>query len=283
MPGRLSLPKTLPTGSTQKVIQSVVWMERDGATDDQLRRRFPVSDDELKLARQMQTLLRTLAAPKPTTDTSSGSPTVTSTDLRATLPVLGEPILMWTGKNKTELNSKGMQMQSERMKSVTAVAADFAGGMKKATGQQFEGTGGARFLMFFVSRMSFLFEGASIKPTVATNALKRLDSLTPETVKAWKSTLDEFTPDTAEYAVAAMLLPIDGLYDKDRYSQTAADRYLSRLKSLSKDAVQRWLKEVDQYDGNEVVVAMTLITLDRFFDGSKFNERNFKDALDKLK
>ena len=79
--------------------------------------------------------------------------------------------------------------------------------------------------------------------------------------------------------VPLVLIPVDALYEGQKYSAERAKKYLARLKQLTADDVALWLDKVDEFGGTRLDAAMNIILLDDYFDKETFQRDKFKAAI----
>ena len=84
-------------------------------------------------------------------------------------------------------------------------------------------------------------------------------------------------------AVPLVLIPVDALYEGQKYSPERAKKYLARLKQLTADDVSLWKDKVDEFGGTRLDAAMNIILLDDYFDKEKFQRDKFKAAIEARK
>jgi hypothetical protein len=225
------------------------------------------------------------------TPSDTGKP---ARSLRSILPIAGEPLV----------TSSSIGLLMDRMKA--AVESDelraWFSSMEKATEQDIPFKAASRqevaiglilpldetssvkdtvsLIRFLGERMTVLFNKNKFKPAESKKLLKRLNSLKPENVKAWESafhkTLDK---NVSKVFVVGILLPVDGLYESDTYSSVRAEHYLKRLGQISKEDVQLWKYEVDQFGGTELDAAMNIALLEAVFEKEKFQRAKFKELV----
>jgi hypothetical protein len=176
-----------------------------------------------------------------------------------------------------------MQQMTSRMKSFPPDPSKaWVSGIEKASGETQNQGKLAEFLMFFVSRMSILFDGDNFKSDVSDKLLHRLASVDSEQVQKWKVEYDKVLGQNMnKVPIAFILLPVDRFYESDRYMTDRAGIYRERLKQLSKEDVKRWIDEIDQYGGSELDGAMNIILIDEFFNGERFDKETYNALLNK--
>lgn len=79
-----------------------------------------------------------------------------------------------------------------------------------------------------------------------------------------------------------VLIPVDALYDGQKYSPNRANKYLNRLMQLTAEDVALWQAKVDQWGGTKLDAAVNIILLDDFFDREKFLRDKFRAAIEAI-
>jgi hypothetical protein len=79
--------------------------------------------------------------------------------------------------------------------------------------------------------------------------------------------------------VPLVLIPVDALYEGQKYSAERAKKYLARMKQLTADDVSLWKDKVDEWGGTRLDASMNIILLDDYFDKEKFQRDKFKAAI----
>jgi hypothetical protein len=143
----------------------------------------------------------------------------------------------------------------------------------------------------FVIHMSVAFDGVKWNAKSADNLFRRAQTMPASEAKVWKEAFEALLKkeigqtDTSicdggpAWAVPLVLIPVDALYEGQKYSAERAKKYLARLKQLTADDVSLWKEKVDQWGGTELDAAMNIILLDDYFDKEKFQRDKFKAAI----
>jgi len=133
----------------------------------------------------------------------------------------------------------------------------------------------------FVSRMSVAFDGLKWNAKAADILFKRAQTMPPSEAKVWKEAFERVLNEKMEPAcmVPLVLIPVDALYEGQKYSAECAKKYLARTKQLTADDVSLWKDKVDEYGGTRLDAAMNIILLDDYFDKEKFQRDKFKAAI----
>jgi hypothetical protein len=143
----------------------------------------------------------------------------------------------------------------------------------------------------FVIHASAAFDGLKWNAKTADNLFRRAQTLPASEGKAWKEAFEvllkkeigqtdttNFTGGPA-WAVPLVLIPVDALFDGQRYSADRAQKYRARLKQLTADDVSLWRDKVDEWGGTRLDAAMNIVLLDEFFAAEKFQRDKLKAAV----
>jgi hypothetical protein len=143
----------------------------------------------------------------------------------------------------------------------------------------------------FVSHMSVAFDGLKWNAKRADNLFQRAQTLPASEAKVWKEAFETLLKkeigqtDTSicdggpTWAVPLVLIPVDALYEGQKYGAERAKKYLARLKQLTADDVSLWKDKVDEFGGTRLDAATNIILLDDYFDKEKFQRDKFKAAI----
>lgn len=137
----------------------------------------------------------------------------------------------------------------------------------------------------FVSRVSVAFDGLKWNAKSADNLFQRAKTMPSSEAKSWKEALERVLNDEVEPAcrVPLVLIPVDAIYEGQKYSAERAQKYLARLRQLTADDVALWLDQVDEFGGTRLDAAMNIILLDDYFDKETFQRNKFKVAIEARK
>jgi hypothetical protein len=139
----------------------------------------------------------------------------------------------------------------------------------------------------FVSRMGVAFDGLKWNAKAAEILFQRAQTIRPSEAKLWKDAFERLLGEKFEPASMCMIplvmIPVDALYEGQRYSAERAQKYLARLKQLTADDVALWKEKVDQFGGTRLDAAMNLVLLDDYYDKEKFQRDKFKAAVQSRK
>ncbi len=139
-------------------------------------------------------------------------------------------------------------------------------------------------LYFLGDRMSILYNGGIPRLDISKKLVNRLQSLKPFDVDNWQDGFQIVRGQQPRKSVTALyLIPVDQLFQSDQYSTENGKKYLLRLKSIPKEAIDRWEKEVDKYGGFDMDAAMNIILVDMFFEEERFNQEVYDEAVRSLK
>ena len=119
-----------------------------------------------------------------------------------------------------------------------------------------------------VSRLSVAFDGLKWNAKAADILFQRAQTIPPSEAKIWKEAFERLLNNKIEQAclVPLVLIPVDALYEGQKYSAERAKKYLARMKQLTADDVALWRDKVDQWGGTRLDAAMNIILLDDYFD-----------------
>ena len=143
--------------------------------------------------------------------------------------------------------------------------------------------------------MSVAFDGLKWNVKRADILFKRAQTLPASEAKVWKEAFESLLKkeigqtDTSIYDggptwdVPLVLIPVDALYEGQKYSAERAKKYLARMKQLTADDVSLWKDKVDEWGGTKLDAAMNIILLDNFFEKEKFQRDKFKAAIEAKK
>ena len=133
----------------------------------------------------------------------------------------------------------------------------------------------------FVSRVSVAFDGLKWNAKAADILFQRAQTIPASEAKIWKEAFERLLNEKIEPAcmVPLVLIPVDALYDGQKYSAERARKYLARLKQLTADDVALWRDKVDEWGGTRLDAAMNIILLDDYFDKETFQRDKFKAAV----
>jgi hypothetical protein len=147
----------------------------------------------------------------------------------------------------------------------------------------------------FVIRLSAAFDDLKWNAKSADGLFKRAQTMPASEAKVWKEAFEvllnkkmwqtETETETTSYAggptwgVPLVLIPVDALYEGQKYSVERGQKYRARLKQLTAEDVSRWKDKVDKFGGTELDAAVNIILLDNYFDEEKFQRARFKAAI----
>jgi hypothetical protein len=133
----------------------------------------------------------------------------------------------------------------------------------------------------FVSRMSVAFDRLKWNAKTAGILFQRAQTIPPSEAKVWKEAFKRVLNDEIEpaFLVPLVLIPVDALYEGQKYSAERAKKYLARLKQLTADDVSLWKDKVDEWGGTRLDAATNIILLDEYFDKEEFQRDKFKAAI----
>jgi hypothetical protein len=130
----------------------------------------------------------------------------------------------------------------------------------------------------FVTHMSVAFDGLkwNAKSADAKAWKKAFEALLKKKIGQTDTEVLDGGP---AWAVPLVLIPVDALYEGQKYSAERAKKYLARLKQLTADDVSLWKDKVDEFGGTRLDAAVNIILLDDYFENEKFQRDKFKAAI----
>jgi hypothetical protein len=143
----------------------------------------------------------------------------------------------------------------------------------------------------FAIHLSVAFDDLQWNAKTADALLERARTLAAAEAKLWKEALEALLKkeigqtDTTSYAggpawaVPLVLIPVDALHEKQKYSAERGKKYRARLKQLTAEDVSLWKGKVDRFGGTELDAAINIILLDDYFDKEQFQRDKFKAAI----
>jgi hypothetical protein len=137
-----------------------------------------------------------------------------------------------------------------------------------------------KFMRFLTEHMSILFDGANYRTDVGEKLAQRMATLSPGVVGVWKAKFDTLVgAKVGDVFVAAVLLPVDDLFDGNDYNNSKAEKFVRRLGSLSPRDIDAWMKHVERGRGTRLDAAVSIVRLEAFFNGSEFNRSLYDRSL----
>lgn len=146
----------------------------------------------------------------------------------------------------------------------------------------------------FAIRLSVAFDDLKWNPRAADKLLQRW-TLPAAEAAAWKRAFEALLKkpigqtDTEnldggpEWAVPLVLIPVDALYEGEKYSAGRGGKYRARLKQLTAADVSLWRDKVDAFGGTKLDAAVNIVLLDDYFDEETFQRERFQAAIKTLK
>lgn len=143
----------------------------------------------------------------------------------------------------------------------------------------------------FVVHLSVAFDDLQWNARTADGLFKRAQTLPASEAKAWKEAFEallkkeigqtdtEILDGGPEWAIPLVLIPVDDLYEGQKYSAERGKKYLARLKQLTAEDVSLWKDKVDEYGGTKLDAAFNIILLDDYFDKETYQPDKFKAAV----
>jgi len=133
----------------------------------------------------------------------------------------------------------------------------------------------------FPTNMSVLFNGGKYNENLHKRFAKRLRSMPEREFANWvKATVKILSADTSIWSLALTLVAVDPLFDKaDHYVPERAGKYLKRPQGLSIKHIALWVRKIRVYGTIPDDAALSIMLIDDFFDGDRFNEKVFNEVL----
>ncbi len=218
----------------------------------------------------------------------------TASDLGKIRPPGGVPLMF--GAPGHEISVDAVERARHRLEAVPPTDLEkWVVELQRIIGKQLkEGLPSARQVCRtdFVIHMSLAFDGLKWNRTAADNLFRRARTLPASEAKVWKEAFELLLKkkigqtDTSicdggpEWAVPLVLIPVDALFEGQKYNPDRAKKYLARMKQLTSDDVALWLDKVDAFGGTRLDAAMNIILLDDYFEKEKFQRDKFKAAIE---
>lgn len=134
---------------------------------------------------------------------------------------------------------------------------------------------------YFVSHLSVAFDGLKWNAKTADKLFQRAQTMPPSEARAWREAFETLLNEEIKqaYAVPLVLIPVDAIYEGQKYREERAKEYLARIKRLTAEDVSLWKDKVDEFGGTRLDAAMNIILLDDYFDQGRFQRDKFKAAI----
>lgn len=212
-------------------------------------------------------------------------------DLGKIRPPGGEPLPH--GKPGTPISVEYLNKARKRLEAVPEQdMTRWVGELERIMGTKLEGDLAKQACRtYFVTRLSLAFDDLEWNAKAADKLYRRAQTLPTAEARAWKEALEAVLKkeigQTAKhnlaggpaYAVPLVLLPVDALYEGEKYSAGRGKKYLTRLKQLTAEDVSLWKDKVDQFAGTSLDAAINIILLDDYFAREKFQRNRFQAAV----
>ncbi len=142
----------------------------------------------------------------------------------------------------------------------------------------------------FVIHLSLAFDDLEWNARRAASLFDRAQSVPANEAKAWKEAFEAVLKkeigqtDTTifaggpAWAVPLALIPVDALYEGQKYGAQRGKKYRARLKQLTAEDVSLWIARVDKFGGSQLDAAVNITLLDDYFDKEQFQRDKFKAA-----
>jgi hypothetical protein len=143
----------------------------------------------------------------------------------------------------------------------------------------------------FVIHVSVAFDDLKWNAKTADDLFKRAQTMPATEAKVWKEAFEvllkkkigqtdaEVFDGGPEWAVPLVLIPVDALHERQKYSAERGKKYLARLKQLTAEDVSLWKDKVDKFGGTELDAAVNIVLLDDYFDKELFQRDQFQAAI----
>jgi hypothetical protein len=144
----------------------------------------------------------------------------------------------------------------------------------------------------FVIHLSVAFDDLKWNAKTADDLFERAQTIPATEAKVWKEAFEVLLKkeigqtDTTNYAggpawaVPLVLIPVDALHERQKYSVERGKKYRARLKQLTAEDISLWKDKVDKYGGTELDAAVNIILLDDYFDKEQFKRDKFQAAIE---
>jgi hypothetical protein len=205
----------------------------------------------------------------------------TSTDLGRIQPPGGVPLM--PGGAGIEITPGAIERMRQRLEAAPAADLEkWVVELERITDKKLDGgleRQGCR--TYFVTRMSVAFDGLKWNAKSADALFKRAQTMPATEAKAWKQAFETLLNEKFEraYVVPLVLVPVDALYEGEKYSVERAKTYLARMKQLTADDVSLWNDKVDGFGGTRLDAAINITLLDGYFENEKFQREKLKAAI----
>ncbi len=216
----------------------------------------------------------------------------TAKDLATIRPPGGAPLPL-EEPGKPGIKGELLNRVRDRLEAAPAEALDrWVVELERIMGEKLEGDltrQGCR--TYFVTRMSVAFDGLKWNARAADRLFRRAQSLPASEARAWKKAFEAVlkkeigqTDRTVSaggpaYAVPLVLIPVDALYEGQKYSPERGKKYRARLKQLTAEDVSLWKDRVDRFGGTRLDAAVNIILRDDYFEKEQFRRDRFKAAV----
>ena len=205
----------------------------------------------------------------------------TSNDLGKIRPPGGVPLF----PSGEEITCLACDAATKRLEAAPAKGLDkWVAELERLTGKKPEGwVEQQAWRTEFVARVSVAFAGLKWNAKAADVLFNRAQTIPTSEAKGWKEAFERALNDKIEPScivrVPLVLIPVDALYEGQKYSDDRAKKYLARLKQLTAEDISLWLDKVDQWGGTRLDAAMNIILLDDYFKNEQFQRDKFKAAI----
>lgn len=142
--------------------------------------------------------------------------------------------------------------------SITANFQNWASALRKASGKNYSDVQCNLALVTFLPQVDSLWNGKQFQSSRLDSMIKRLQSLPPESVQAWRDELNkllaQWGSSVDELEMIGYLIQLDGLFDDHIFSREQSETMMKRLRSLDPKSVENRAKTADCYSGQAAIM-----------------------------
>ena len=214
--------------------------------------------------------------------------TLTLQDLRKIEPPGGVPLDF--GRPGEEIKVEGLKKATKRLESAPLEKLDqWVAELERLTDKKLDTDLEKQACRtYVVVHLTVAFDNLEWNARKAGKLFDRAPTMSVSESKAW---MDVFEPlmrsETLKtkqiYGIPLVLIPVDALFEAQKYSNERGQKYRARLKQLTAEDISLWRDQVDQFGGTELAAAVTIILVDAFFDKEKFQRDTFRNVIDGTK
>ena len=142
--------------------------------------------------------------------------------------------------------------------STAANFQNWASALRNASGKNYSDVQCNLALVTFLPQVDSLWNGKQFQPSRFDALIKRLQSLPPESVQAWRDGLNKLIASLGssvdELEMTGYLIQLDTLYDEDVFKPAKSEAMLKRMRSIDTKSIENWAKTNDCYYGQAAVM-----------------------------